>query len=108
MAKISLTAFGSGVYVIDRSGMPAKAQHNANKKFKYEADENEILFQINNTDKEIKVVLGSSMTSAQINALVQYCIVNGNKLPMRILTCGLNILREADKHIQAYNLIVSA
>ncbi len=105
---ITMHGFGGNIFVIPKDCVMQKAEHDKEKKFKYMAKDGEILFKIDTAKEKIEVYLGSGAKKNQFNALTSYCLENGNNLKMEIMQCDYAFLREADKYITAYNLIVSA
>lgn len=110
MSKISLSTFGSGVYIIPSDLIPREAVGHADKKFKYEAEDGDIIFQIHKINQEIAIMIGSKLHNLkdQLGVLTQYCLQHGQNYKMEVKGCGKSILYDVDKAIQAYNLIVSS
>lgn len=110
MSKFSLSTFGSGVYIIPADLIPREAVGNQDKKFKYEAEDGDIIFQVHNINKVIVIAIGSKLhdMKAQMAILTQYCLQHGKEYKMEVKECGKSILFDVDKAIQAYNLIISS
>lgn len=110
MSNISLSTFGSGVYIIPKDLIPREAIGNKDKKFKYDAEEGDIIFQIHEVNQEIIVMIGGKLHNMkdQLSILTQYCLQHGKNFNMRVAGCGKSILFDVDKAVQAYNLIISS
>lgn len=114
---------GNGIYAVSVEGIPIKIpgrkvdesndQHKTINLFvegrgAYNCPDPYILFQISTLRAKINVVIKDTFTKAQQDTLLQFCISNGNGLPMHLFSVSKKIEDEAKKVVEAYNIIANS